>query len=45
MATSEKNLALDAFGNVAEVAGGLGESETAELERHLAEKRFLLSNT
>jgi len=42
MATSEKNLALDAFGNVAEVAGGLGESETAELERHLAEKRFLL---
>lgn len=42
MTMSEKNLAIDAFGNVAEVAGGPGEGETAELERHLAEKRLQL---
>jgi hypothetical protein len=42
MTMSEKNLAIDAFGNIAEVAGGPGEGETAELERHLAEKRLQL---
>lgn len=42
MTTSEKNLALDAFGNVVELAGDSGEGETAEMERHLAEKRWQL---
>ena len=44
MTMSEKNLALDAFGNVAEIAGVPGEGETAELERHLAEKRLQLAS-
>ncbi|MEN6585571.1 MAG: hypothetical protein ABFE02_05885 [Sulfuricella sp.] len=41
---SEKNLALDAFGNVAEVSGAPGEGEAAELERELAEKRLQLAS-
>lgn len=44
MTMSEKNPALDALGNVAAVAAGLGESETAELERRLAEKRVQLDS-
>lgn len=44
MTISDKNLSIDAFGNVAEVADGTGEAERAEMERLLAAKRLELDS-
>ena len=43
MTMNEKNLAIDAYGNVAEAASASGEGDTAELERDLAAKRLQLA--
>ncbi|WP_173059810.1 hypothetical protein [Sulfurimicrobium lacus] len=40
---NENKLAIDTFGNVAEVMNAPGEGDTVELERHLAEKRLQLA--
>lgn len=44
MTISDKNLSIDAFGNVAEAVGGTGEAERAEMERLLAEKLLQLDS-
>ena len=44
MTISNKNISIDSFGNVAEVAGSSGEGETAEMRRLLAEKLLQLDS-